>query len=109
MVTTLGTRTRPSRQKMYPDQGSRTLSRNTDKGMTKRVSASLTFTASDGKATGASATFTGNFAVGDPLQISGTNRNNGFRAIIATDGDTYLILDPPPKDEGPVTCVMRTP
>lgn len=109
MPRTIGTRVRQNQQKMHPDQGTRTRSRNTDKGMKKLVTASITFTASDGKATATSGSFTGNFAAGDPVEIFNTNLNNGFHNVKSTDGDTYIVLDPPPKDEGPLTCTLRTP
>lgn len=110
MVTTIGMRTRMGRQKMRPDQGTRTRSRNTDKGMTKRVTSSFTFTASDGKVTGSIGDFNSNFVAGDVVQISNTNLNNGFRTMTAVNsGGGYAVLDPPPKDEGPITCTIRTP
>lgn len=104
----MGTRIRANNQQMFIDQGTRGRSRTTDKGLKKRVLASITFTASNGRATAAGGTFA-NFIVGDPVQISLTQLNNSFHEITATDASTYLQLSPPPKDEGPVTAQIRTP
>ena len=109
MPIAMGTRIRANNQQMFIDQGKRTQSRNTDKGMKKRVAASITFTSANGRATAAGGTFTNTFVVGDPVQIAGTALNNSFHEIVATDGSTYLQLAPPPKDEGPIVCVLRTP
>lgn len=109
MVDSLGTRTRQNAQRMKVEQGTYTRYRMADKGMKKRVAAALTFTASDGKVTGAASTFANNFAALDPVMITGTNLNNSFHKVVSTDASTFLVLDPPPKDEGPVTCTIRTP
>lgn len=111
MAIEVGTRTMTGFRKERPEQGSLTRGYTRDKGMTKNVSASITFTASDGRATGANGTFTSTFAVGDPVLIQNSNLNNGFHTVTALDGvnAAYLTLDPPPKNEGPITVTLRTP
>jgi len=93
-------------------QGHETRFHTRDLGMTKLVTASITFTSSNGNATGANGTFpTTGFVVNDPVLIEGANLNNGFFTITGLDAtnQSYLVLDPPPKDEGPVTVTLRTP
>jgi hypothetical protein len=48
---------------------------------------------------------------GDPILVEGTNLNNGERIITGIDtvNSAYLVIDPPPKNEGPVTATVRTP
>lgn len=107
----LGTRTSVEIAKERIDQGHETRFHTRDKGMTKNVSASITFASGTGRATGANGTFTNTFAVNDPVLVGGANLNNGFFTVQALDGvnAAYLVLDPPPKDEGPLTVTMRTP
>lgn len=111
MPANFGTRTRQGLEKERVDQGSDTRTRNPDKGMTKRVVASITFAAGTGRATGANGTFTSTFAVGDRVLIQGSNANNGTHLVTGLDGvnAAYLVLDPPPKDEGPLSVTLRTP
>jgi hypothetical protein len=111
MIDELGTRTRQLFRKERIDQGSDTRTRNSDKGMTKRVVTSATFTASDGKVTGSNGDFT-SFVAGDPVLIQATNLNNGYHTITAIDAanHAFLVLDPAPKNEGPVAnTLIRTP
>lgn len=111
MASQLGTRTRQNFEQERTDQGSDTRSHTRDVGMTKNVAASLTFAAATGRATGANGTFTGTFAVGDPVLVQATNLNNGFFIVTGLDGvnAAYLVLDPPPKNEGPISATLRTP
>lgn len=111
MADAVGTRTPQLMSKERVDQGSDTRTRNSDLGMSKRVVTSATFTASDGKVTGSTNDFTA-FAAGEEVLIQATNLNNGFHTITAIDGTNhaFLVLDPPPKDEGPVAnTLVRTP
>lgn len=110
MAPRLGTRTKQSFRKEHFDQGSSTRFLTRDVGMTKLVTASLTFNAGTSQVSGANGTFA-NFAVGDDLVIEGTNLNNGFYTTIAIDGvnHAFLQLDPPPKSEGPLSATVRTP
>jgi hypothetical protein len=103
MPDSVGTRTQSSFKKEKVDQGSETVSHTRDKFMSKRVVTSATFTASDGKITGSASDFAA-FAVGDQILIQATNLNNGFKTVTALDGGSqaFLVLDPPPKNEGPV-------
>lgn len=103
MPDSVGTRTQSSFRKEKIDQGSETRRHQQDKGMSKRVVTSATFTASDGKITGSASDFAA-FAVGDQILIEGTNLNNGFKTVTGVDGGSqaFLVLDPPPKNEGPV-------
>jgi hypothetical protein len=109
MADTLGTRTRQSFQKERIDQGDHTRFHTRDLGMTKLVTASITF--GGGNATGANGTFTGTFIVGDPVLIEGANLNNSYFIVTALDAvnAAFLTLDPPPQAEGPITVTLRTP
>lgn len=105
MVDNLGTRQHVETQRGRVDQGSSTRSYTRDVGMTKRSVGSFTFAA------GASQIQNVNnaaFLVNDPIQVNGSNLNNGFFTVTANDG-TNLTVDPPPKNEGPVTVEVRTP
>lgn len=107
----LGTRTAATLAYEKIDQGHETRFHTRDKGMKKNVTASITFTASNGRATGANGTFTTTFAVNDPVMIQGANLNDSYFTVVALDAvnAAYLQLDPPPKDEGPLTVTLRTP
>lgn len=100
----LGTRSRQNFRQEHPSSrlGSRSYTR--DVGMTKRVVTTATFTASNSRITGSNGDFA-NFAVGDTIAIKGTLLNNGDRVVTGLDGtnQAYLVLDFPPKDEGPVS------
>jgi hypothetical protein len=111
MPINLGTRVQQGFRQGRLEQGSDTRSRNEDPGMLKRVVASITFVAASGQATAANGTFANTFAVGDPLLVQGAALNNGFFNITALDtvNSSYLVLDPPPKNEGPITVILRTP
>ena len=108
MPKELGTRRTDNVQRSRPETGSQTRTFNPDQGLSKNVTASLTFTAADGRATGAGGTFAA-FAAGDPVKISLTNKNNGFFTVKSVDGAfAFIVLDPPPKDEGPLSTNIRT-
>lgn len=109
MPVSIGTRTAATLRKERIDAGSDTRSHRCDLGMTKNVTASLTFT-TDGKITGANGTFTATFAVGDPVLVQKTNLNNGYFTVTALDGvnAAYITVDPPPKAEGPLSTTIRT-
>lgn len=112
-MPSLGTRTKQGLHYGAVTQQHDTRSHNTrDLGMSKRVSGSLIFTASNGRVTGANGTFTGTFAVNDLVLVLGGAINNGSSfTVTALDGvnAAYLVLSPPPKDEGPITVELRTP
>lgn len=86
----------------------RTLTR--DVGLNKNVTASITFVAATtSQLQAANGTFA-NFAVGDPIMVEGTNLNNGKFTVTGIDGtnQSYLTVDVPPKNEGPVNATVRT-
>lgn len=106
-MTALGTRVRQNFHNERNPQGALTKFYTRDLGMSKNVTASTTFAAGTGKATAAAATFAA-FAVGDDVVVEGTNTNNGYFHVIATDASTFITLDPPPKNEGPVSATVRS-
>jgi hypothetical protein len=112
-MPSLGTRTKSGTTQERLAQGSNTRAFTRDLGMTKLVTASLTFDATLGRVTGANGTFTSTFAVNDPVWIeAGAVLNEGalftITGLDATNAG-YLSLDPPPKTEGPLTVTLRTP
>ena len=110
-MSELGTRTLNTAQNARQDQESDTRSHTRDKGMRKQVVASVAFDAGTGRVAGSNGTFTNTFAVGDPVLVQGVNLNNGFYEVTGLDAANaaYLVLNPPPKNEGPVTAILRTP
>ena len=78
-----------------------------DVGMTKRVVASVTFTAT--QATAANGTFSA-FAAGDLVLVEGTALNNGTHLVTGIDAvnASFLTFDQGAKAEGPVTATIRT-
>ena len=109
MATELGTRIKATSSQTH--SSSKTISEGftRDVGLAERVVASLTFTASNGRVTGSNGTFAA-FAHGDPITIRGTNLNNGEYQVAGIDATNhaYLVLDWPCKDEGPITCEVRS-
>lgn len=105
----LGTRTLQGLRKEHPQGTSREGGYTRDVGMSKRVSSNATFTANNGRITGANGDFA-NFVAGDPIFIQGSNTNDGEFLITGLDGvnQAYLVLDPAPKNEGPVQVTVRT-
>lgn len=110
MTLRLGTRTLQGQRKEHPPGPSFTRSLTPDVGMSKYVSASLTFTAGTGEISGANGTFAA-FVAGDPILVEDTNLNNGEFIVTGIDtvNSAYLVVDPPPKNEGPLTALVRTP
>jgi hypothetical protein len=111
MPINLGTRSKALNRHERTDQGTDTRSRNTDHGMSKLVTASVTF--GSGQVSGANGTFAA-FAVYDPILVQSTagSLNDGcFFTVTAIDtvNQAYLTLDPPPKAEGPLSVTIRTP
>lgn len=107
MPDSIGTRTPQNIRRIRPDQGRETRTHQQDKGMSKRLVATLTFTASDGRITGANGDFSA-FRVGDPLLVQGTNLNNGHKTVTGLDASdaAYVTVDPPPKDENAVASTL---
>lgn len=109
MTLRLGTRTLDGFRKEHPAAALFDRSLTRDVGMSKLVTASMTFHPSSGKVTAANGTFAP-FVAGDPIVIEGTNLNNGERVITAVDAanQSYLVLDAPPQSET-ATATVRTP
>jgi hypothetical protein len=103
-----GTRQRQTTLTRHPDQGAETRFHASDKGMSKYASASITF-ANTGSLSAANGTFA-SFAVNDELIVEGTNKNNGFFTVTGIDGanHAFLVTDPSPEAEGPLTATVRT-
>lgn len=110
MMLRMGTRTLQGFRKEHPASRTTESGLTRDVKMTKLVTTSATFTASDGKITGSAADFAA-FAVNDPILIQGSNLNDGERTVTGVDGasQAFLVLDFVPKNEGPVTVTVRTP
>ncbi len=109
MPPSIGTRSKQSFRQGHVEHLGETQGHQQDLGLTKRVSASVTFTAADNKASAANGTFAA-FAAGDDLLIEGANLNNGLAHVNGIDAtnQAYLVLDQAPKDEGPLTVTLRT-
>jgi hypothetical protein len=103
MANEVGTRSKQNFGQLHTESASISVGYTRDKGMSKRIVTSATFTASNGRVTGSTNDFT-SFAVGDQVEIFGTNKNNGCRGVTGIDvtNHAFLVLDYAPKDEGPV-------
>lgn len=103
----LGTRQRQTISNNHPASGGDNGKLTRDVGLSKRFAGSLTFTASNKRITAAAGNFTA-FGVNDPVTVYGTSQNNGDREILAVAGDgSWIQVDLPVKDEGPVTAEVR--
>lgn len=98
-----GTRTRQNQALTTEFSNGMTRGFTRDVGMSKNVSASLTF--GSGQATAASGL--GVFAVNDLVLVENTNLNNGFFTVTSVAAGA-LGLQPPPKAEGPISATIRT-
>ena len=110
MPTSQGTRQRQGVQKEHPEGTAMTRTLTRDVGLSKNVTASMTFAASPtSQIQAANGTFAA-FVVGDPILIQGTSLNNGYAEVAAIDAvnHAYLTIDYPPKAEGPITTTVRT-
>lgn len=105
----VGTRTRQNFANSHPPQQHLEQSYTRDVGMSKNVTASITFTASTKKLTAANGTFAA-FALNDMIAVSKTNKNDGFFTVVAIDGvnSSFLTVDAPCNDEGPLSATVRT-
>ena len=110
MPASLGTRTKQSRQTTRADQGSQTRSYTRDLGMSKRLASTMTYTGANARISAFNGAFAA-FVPGDPVLSEGTSLNNGYFRVQSIDptNAAWLVVDPPPKDEGPVSAVVRTP
>ena len=105
-----GTRTKQNVAYQHPPETSVTSSLTRDVGMSKNVTAAITFVNSATKQLqGANGTFNA-FAVDDLILVEGTNQNNGIFTVTAIDGanHAFLTVDNPPKNEGPVNATVRS-
>ena len=109
MELMLGTRTLQGLRKEHPQSRDLESGYTRDVGMSKRVVSNATFTASNGRITGANGDFA-NFVAGDPIFVQGSNKNDGEFLITGIDAvnHAYLVLDAAPADEGPVSVTVRT-
>lgn len=109
MGQSIGTRSQQGLTRERPDQGHETRTHTRDKGMSKNVTTSLTFTASTARIAGSNGDFAA-FGLNDPLLVGGVNLNNGEFTVTGLDAtnQAYLTVDPPPKDEGPIAGTVRT-
>jgi hypothetical protein len=107
MPSSIGTRTDTRDSRVRPDQGAETRVHQQDLGLAERKVTTATFTASNGRITGSASDFT-SFKLNDWILIQGTNLNNGHKTITGLDGGSqaFLVLDPPPKDEGPIAATV---
>jgi hypothetical protein len=102
-MPTYGTRSFSRYHQRQHDEGrSINYSHNADKGLSKLATASMTFVAANG-------TFP-NFAVGDEIEVIGAVINSGYFIVTAIDGtnQSYLTLLGGVKNEGPISCTVRT-
>lgn len=111
MPQNIGTRSRQINKLERIDQGHETRNHTADPGMTKRVVATCTFVNSTTKQVQAANGTFASFAVGDDILVEGVNLNNGFFHVTGVDGtnQSYLVLDPSPQNEGPISATIRTP
>ncbi len=105
-----GTRTKQNFAQLHPTQQSVTESFTRDVGLSKNVTASVTFVNSSTKQLqAANGTFAA-FALNDQILVEGTNLNNGIFLVTAIDGTNhaFLTVDNSPKNEGPITATVRS-
>jgi len=97
-------------QRQHASGRSINYSHNADKGLSKLATASMTFVNSGtNQVQAANGTFP-SFAVGDEIEVIGAVINSGYFIVTAIDGtnQSYLTLLGGVKNEGPVTCTVRT-
>lgn len=110
IVRQVGTRASQGQFNSHPPEASIDRSMQQDLGMTKRVTASMTFVnGGTNQIQAANGTFA-NFAVGDVIVVEGTNLNNGVCQVTAIDGvnQAFLTTDLGRKNEGPLSATVRT-
>jgi hypothetical protein len=97
-------------QRLAPAGRSVNYTHNADKGLLKTATASMTFVNSaTNQIQAANGTFT-NFAVGDEIEVIGANLNSGFFIVTSIDATNhaFLTLLNGVKNEGPISCTVRT-
>lgn len=105
-----GTRTKQNFANQHPAETSVTSSLNTDKGLSKNVTASITFVNSATKQLQAANGTFNNFPINELILVEKTNLNNGIFTVVAIDAanHAFLTVDNPPKNEGPITATVRS-
>jgi hypothetical protein len=94
----------------HPSSRSNNVGLTRDVGMSKNVTASITFVnGGTNQLQAANGTFTP-FAIGDQIRVDGANLNNGNYTVLAIDATNhaFLIVDNGLKNEGPISCTVRT-
>ncbi|HEX9489789.1 MAG TPA: hypothetical protein VF930_05860 [Stellaceae bacterium] len=107
----IGTRQLQTTRQTHAATRSSNLGYGLDPGMSKRVTASITFVDSaTNQLQAANNTFTP-FAVGDNIRVDGANLNNTIEAVVtaidATNHAFLTLADVGVKNEGPITCTVR--
>lgn len=105
----VGTRKRQNYLSNEPPQGTMAKTLTRDPGMSKSVTASMTFVSASAQVQAANGTFAP-FAVNDVLLFEGVRLNDGYHTVVGIDtaNHSYLILSPPPANEGPIAATVRT-
>jgi hypothetical protein len=116
MPPSFGTRRQSNIRHSHPPGTKVTRSYTRDVGMTKLVTASITFSSASSQLQAANGTFGAGgstFAVGDPIEVlGGAVLNNGATfqiTAVDTVNGAFLTVDPAPVNEGPITATVRTP
>lgn len=105
-----GTRTKQNFENERVDQGRETRTHTRDLGLSKNVTASITFVnGGTNQLQAANGTFA-NFAVNDVILVEGTANNNGYKTVTAIDGvnHAFLTVDPGVANEGPINATVRS-
>lgn len=104
-----GTRQLTTQRQERAQSGELTRSYTRDVGLNKNVTAAITFAAGAAQLQAANGTFAA-FKAGDPIFVEGVLINNGEFKVTGIDGvnSAYLVVDPPPANEGPLAATVRT-
>lgn len=105
-----GTRTKQGLTFSHPPEARFDRGYTRDVGLSKNVTASITFVNSSTKQLQAANGTFAPFAVDDLIFVEGTNLNNGMFTVTAIDGtnQAFLTVDQSPNNEGPITATVRT-
>lgn len=109
-MPSIGTRTKQGTRQGHISGRGETQSHTRDLGLSKKVTASITFVgAGTNQLQAANGTFAA-FAVGDDMLVEGTNLNNGTFHVNAIDGTNhaFLTVDVGCHAEGPLSATVRT-
>lgn len=106
----LGTRSFNQNRNEHPSSRGREESFTRDLGLTKNVTAAITFVnGATQQLQAANGTFAA-FVVGDLIFVAGSNLNDGEFTVVAIDvaNHAFLQVDNGCKNEGPVNATVRT-